>query len=130
MRQPAVLSVAILSVTVSLAAAGPVRAQALPSPSLQQQLDFQLRANDLRARQDQADQRAVILENRLTNLEAQTRTQQALDDLQLQSQTPALPQPPASGPLPQIDASGLVSIPDDTLAASNARVRAAAENRR
>lgn len=117
---------AILSVAVSLAAAaGPLRAQ-----SLQQQLDIQLRGAELRSQQDLADRRAVMLENRLTNLEAQARTQQAFDTLQAQSQTPPLPAPPTVGPLPQIDSGAMVSVPDATLAASNARVRAATENRR
>jgi hypothetical protein len=116
----------VLSILASLAAAaGPAAAQ-----NLQQQMDLSQRAAELRAQQDMADRRAVILENRLTTLEAQARTQQAFDILQAQRQTPPLPEPPAGGPPPQIDTGALASMPDDALAASNARVRAAAENRR
>jgi hypothetical protein len=50
--------------------------------------------------------------------------------VQAQSYSPRLPPPPEHGPAPQIDLSQLATIPDATLAASNARVRAAAENRR
>lgn len=106
------------------AVAGPAVAQ-----SLQTQMDISQRAAEARAQQDLADRRAVILENRLTTLEAQVRSQQALDDLQAQTQPRPLPPPPAGGPPPQIDTRGLASIPDDALAASNARVRAASEGR-
>ena len=112
------------------AAAGASAAQILPQMSFQQQLDLQLRAADLRAQQDLADRRAVIMQNQLNSLEAQVRTQQAMDDLRAQSVTPSIPPPVAGAPPPHIDAGGLAEIPDAALAASNARVKAAAENRR
>lgn len=117
---------AVYSILAGLAAAaGPAAAQ-----SLQQQMDINQRAAELRAQQSFADQRVVILENRLNNLDAQVRTQQAIDDLQAQTQPRQLPAPPPGAPPPQIDTSQMATIPDSTLADSNARVRAAAENRR
>ena len=70
------------------------------------------------------------MQNQLNSLEAQVRTQRAMDDLRAQSVTPSIPPPATGGPPPQIDAGGLAEIPDAALAASNARVKAAAENRR
>jgi len=117
---------AVFSLLAGLAAAaGPAGAQ-----SLQQQMDINQRAAELRAQQNLADQRAVILENRLNNLETQQRTQQAIDDLQAQTQPRALPPPPPGAPPPQIDTSNMATIPDSTLEESNARVREAAGNRR
>lgn len=121
MRVPALLSV----LAGLVAAAGPAAGQ-----SLQQQMDINQRAAELRAEQNLANQRAVILENRLNNLESQQRTQQAIEDLQAQSQTPVLPAPPPGAPPPQIDTSRMATIPDSTLQESNARVREAAGDRR
>jgi hypothetical protein len=115
----------VLAVFAGVLAAGSAGAQ-----SFQQQLDLNARAAELRAQQNLADQRAVILENRLNNLESQQRTQQAIGDLQAQTQTPQLPPPPPGGPPPQIDTSKMATIPDSTLEQSNARVREAAGNRR
>jgi len=115
----------LLAVLAGVTAAGSAGAQ-----SLQQQFDLNARAAELRAQQNLADQRSVILENRLNNLEAQQRTQQAFDDLQAQTRTPQLPAPYPGAPPPQIDTSNMATIPDSTLEESNARVRAAAGNRR
>jgi hypothetical protein len=52
-----------------------------------------------------------------------------MEDLQALGVTPAVPPPALGGALPSLDVSGLASIPDAALAASNARVKAAAENR-
>jgi len=98
--------------------------------TLQQSMDAELRASALRDLQSMADQRAVAQHNELMNLEAQIRTQRALSDVQAQSYRPILATPPSSGAQPQIDTSRLASIPDSRLAASNAAVKAAAENRR
>lgn len=115
----------LLACLAGLAAGGGASAQ-----TFQQQLDINQRAAELRAQQNLADQRAVILENRLNNLEAQQRTQQSFDDLQAQSQTPQLPPPPRGAPPPQIDTGAIATIPDATLEQSNERVREAAGNRR
>ena len=106
-------------------AAGPSGAQ-----SLQQTMDAELRAAQLRDLQVMADRRAVAQHNELMTLEAQLRTLRALSDVQAQNYRPTLPSPPPSGAPPQIDTSRLASIPDAKLAASNAAVKAAAENRR
>ena len=90
----------------------------------------QAELNLLRAQQAQAARDAVIQQNDIFRLENQMRTQQTIDALHAQSLTPQLPPPPASGAIPHVDVSGLASIPDDRLAASNARVQEAAGNRR
>ena len=117
-----------------LALAAPASAQPLTSPpfggrSLQQQMDLQLRLNALQAQQDQASSQAVNQQNQLMNLEAQLRAQQTYADIRAESATPRLAPPPETGPMPQIDTSQLASMPDATLAASNARIKAAAANR-
>jgi hypothetical protein len=114
-----------LGILLGLAAAGPAAAQ---SPGFRQQMDLQMQTDMLRAQQDLAARQQLLQQNELFRLEAQQRTQQSLSDLQAQTRSPQLAPPPAS-PYPSIDVSGLASIPDATLAASNARVRAAAENR-
>jgi hypothetical protein len=61
-------------------------------------------------------------------LDAQLRSDQALREIQAMQARPVLPQP--VGPLSPDAAAAYVSIPDAKLAASNAAVRAASENRR
>jgi hypothetical protein len=89
---------------------------------------------ELQAQADRARQRDVELNNRLSTLEAREQTDQALRDIAAMRQRPAPPTiydpnapPPLAAPIP---AGALVSIPDAALADSNARVRAAAANRR
>ena len=101
----------------------------LPAPSFAQQVDAQARLEMLRAQQEFAARQQVILQNDISRLEAQLRAEQAFATLRAQSTTPAVPAPPASGALPSIDVSQIASIPDAKLAASNAAVKAAAENR-
>ncbi|MDB5446053.1 MAG: hypothetical protein JWQ97_1370 [Phenylobacterium sp.] len=131
---------AILAAALGLAAvpilglAAPASAQLLTprpfaSPNLQQQMDLQLRLNALQAQQSQANSQAVTQQNQLMNLEAQLQAQQAYANVQAESATPRLAPPPVIGPMPQIDTSQLASMPDAALAASNARIRAAAANR-
>jgi hypothetical protein len=115
-----------LGILLGLAFASPAAAQ---SPGFRQQIDLQMQTDMLRAQQDLAARQQLLQQNELFRLEAQQRTQQSLSDLQAQTRSPQLAPPPASGPYLSIDVSGLASIPDAALAASNARVRAAAENR-
>ena len=74
--------------------------------------------------------RDIELTNRLSVLESRMSSEEALRDLQAQSQRPVLVQPNPNSPPPMVDTGQLTSIPDKTLADSNARVRAAAANRR
>ncbi len=89
---------------------------------------------ELQSQADLARQREVELNNRLSTLEAQQQTNQALHDIDALRQRPPLPtiyDPNAAPPrVAPFAPDALVSIPDDALAASNARVRAAAANRR
>lgn len=79
---------------------------------------------------EQERQRAIALENELNAREAARRAEEAVRSLQAQSRgstltfdvTPAIRSTPAPG--------AMATIPDAWLAASNARVKAAAENRR
>ena len=115
-----------LVVLISLAFAAPAAAQ--PSPLILQ------RDAELQAQADLARQREVELNNRLSTLEARQQTDQALRDIAAMRQQPALPtiyDPNAPPPhRASVPAGGFVQIPDAALAASNARVRAAAANRR
>jgi len=102
----------------------PVAAPAI-AQSLQATMDAQLRASELQAQQDMAARQAVLQQNQLTVLEAQIRAEQAIADVQAQGRS--RPSPPLQGGA-RLDAGQFASIPDDRLAASNARVKAAADN--
>jgi hypothetical protein len=124
-----------LAVLLGLGAgAGPAVAQALrpppppAAPAARPDMLSEARAGQLRAQMDWAGRQAVIQQNDLSRLEGQVRTEQNLANLQAQGVTPQIPPPPENG-VRNIDVSGLASMPDDELAASNARVKAAAENR-
>ena len=104
------------------ALAHPAGAQDLQALALQQTQDLEMqRAMDR--------QRDVVLHNELMVLDARVRTDQAVRDLQDQRANPPLRSLPALGAAP-IDPQAYAAIPDDRLAASNARVRAAARNTR
>lgn len=114
-----------LLLTASIAAA----AGAPAAQTIQQQTALNIQESQLRAREAMANRQAIGLQNQMQAVDAQLRTQQSLADVRAQSYSPALP-PPPPGATPYIDTSQLASIPDDKLAASNARVREAAANRR
>ena len=77
-----------------------------------------------------ARRRDIEITNQLSVMDAQIRSEQTMRDLQATSQRPVLPNPDPDVPPVVIDTSKLTSIPDKDLADSNARVRAAAANRR
>lgn len=117
-----------------------VLALSLAAPAAAQDLLTQQRLNDfqlglLQSQQDLARQREIATHNEMIAIEQRLRTEQGLSDVRAQSYTPRLPpvnayQAYAGAPLPNIDTSKLVSIPDSALADSNRRVREAAANRR
>ena len=117
-----------------VAVAAPACAQIAPAPSpapLQpyaQTLSERQQLDLLRAQQELAARQAVIQQTQLFSLETQLRTQLNLASLQALGVTPTIPPPAAGAPPRDIDVSGLASMPDATLASSNARVRAAAGN--
>ena len=115
-----------LIVMMCLACAAPAVAQ--PDALILQ------RDAELQAQADQARRRDIELNNRLSTLEATQQTNQALSDIAAMRQRTPLPTiydpnalPPRAAPVP---AGSFAQIPDDALAGSNARVRAAAANRR
>ncbi|MDB5424695.1 MAG: hypothetical protein JWQ29_2111 [Phenylobacterium sp.] len=110
-----------LIILAVLACAAPAAAQDTFALTMQRDAALQAQA-------DLARQREVELNNRLSTLESTVQTNQALSDIAAMRQRPAAPvyDPKA---LPAA-APKYASIPDDVLAASNARVRAAAANRR
>ena len=101
-----------------------------PGPVVAQDLRALNMAADAQAA-DQADaarRREVELTNQLSVLNARLASERALSASQAGGLSPRLPvldpkAPPASAPT-------YVQIPDAALAASNARIRAASENRR
>ena len=87
------------------------------------------REMDLQAQQQMQRQRSIALENQLNALDARVQSEQRLRDVQA-ARPPAF-QSPADPSTPRpLTAGGYASIPDAALAASNARVRAASQNRR
>jgi hypothetical protein len=95
-----------------------------------------LELDNLRAQQEAAQRRAVDLQNQLMAAEARLRAEQATRDLEFSQRLPrTVPQPPypdATGARVSAGAAArdAPSIPDDMLAQSNRRVRAAAGERR
>ena len=87
---------------------------------------------DRLAAEQAARQRDIVVGNELARLEAQAQTSQGLSDLAAMRLRPAVPAVPFNpkAPPPKIDTRQLAQIPDQALAESNARVRAAANNRR
>ena len=112
-------------VLLTLAMAGPAAAQ--PYLGMAQARDAQASADAMTARN-----RDVAITNELAVLQARAQADQALSNLQAARIAPVLPPVTrgAGGPPAVLDTSKLVSIPDARLAQSNARVRAAAANRR
>jgi hypothetical protein len=120
MRQAPHLYAMRISVLALLIAAAAVPASAQDRAGVQ-------RDAELWMQQELARQHAISLDNRLMSLEARMRTDQTLRQIEAQRVRPAIPQPampaaPAAAP----PATSYASIPDDRLAASNARVLAIA----
>lgn len=121
----------IVPALMVLVVAGPATAQIYTNQSylgLQGARDAQVQA-DLQALR----YRDVQVTNELAALQARAQAEQALSNLA----AGRAPAPPANlapavtgGGAPVVDTSKLASIPDSALAQSNARVRAAADNRR
>ncbi|HEY0436159.1 MAG TPA: hypothetical protein VGC92_05935 [Phenylobacterium sp.] len=84
------------------------------------------------AAEQAARHRDIVIGNELSRLDAQVQTNQALAGLAAQRAPVYLPAVRANpnAPPPMIDVSKLASIPDAALAESNAKVRAASQNRR
>jgi hypothetical protein len=113
-----------LIVLLALGCAAPAAAQ--DYRALQDMRDAELHAQAGLARQ-----RDVELYNRLSTLESRLQTEQALRDIEAMRLRPALPLIPDPAVPPGARAPvAFASIPDDKLAASNARVREAGANRR
>jgi hypothetical protein len=113
---------------LALAAAAPAAAQ-VPSYSPTPFSD-QARINELQAQQDLARQRAVEQDNQLSTLDAQIRTEQAIQNIRRQQALQPLPAPDPNAPPPVLDTSKLATIPDSTLATSNEAVREASRPHR
>jgi hypothetical protein len=79
-----------------------------------------------------ARSRDITITNDLSTLQSRMQTDQNLSDLSVLRARPTVPTitPPPNALPPTIDISKLASIPDAELAASNARVVAAANNHR
>jgi hypothetical protein len=114
-----------LVILLMLAAAGPAAAQ--PYLGLQLSRDAQAAADAQAARS-----RDIAVTNELSALQAHAQTDQALANLQAARISPTVPTVPFNpkAPPPVIDPRQIASIPDAALAASNARIRAAADNRK
>jgi type IV secretory pathway VirJ component len=113
----------IIFILIALGLAAPAAAQ--PHFGLEQQRDAQAAADALAARN-----RDIALTNELAALQARAQSDQALASLQAARAPAPLPTPGRGAAPAVIDVSQLASIPDATLARSNAAVRAAADNRR
>lgn len=93
--------------------------------SLRDTAALNVQDSQLRAREAMANRQMVGAQNQLSSLDAQIRTEQSLANIRAYGHSPTIPQRQGAPPV-YIDTSRLASIPDDKLAASNARVREAA----
>lgn len=114
-----------LTLLLLLAAAAPAAAQ-VPAPLEPGYAD---RA-EWAAAQEAARRREVALENQLNAQDAARRADEGVRALQGQADRAQLSFVSPPGPPAAPRASDMATIPDARLAASNARVRAAASNRR
>jgi hypothetical protein len=122
----------IVLTALALAAAGSASAQIRSGVVGPYFGAIQGRDAELTAQAQAARTRDIVITNELSRLDAQAQSNAAVSNLQAARITPSVPTV-VLGPnatLPVIDARKLVSIPDAALAQSNARVRAAADNRR
>lgn len=106
----------------------------LATPAVAQPLRDQTLAQDAQRAADAraARTRDIATTNDLSAKEAGARTDQALSNIAAATARTPLPTVPSNpgAPPPKIDASQMAQMPDAELAASNARARAAAANRR
>jgi hypothetical protein len=109
----------------ALCAAGPAAAQSYSGLALQQEAG---RIADAQA----ARSRDITITNDLSTLQSRVQSNQAMSDIAGLRASPAVPTVSLGPytPPPKIDTRQLASMPDATLAQSNANVRAAAANRR
>jgi hypothetical protein len=119
-----------IALVFGLAAGPALAAQPLLPPTAATQAQMQVLQSQIEIQQDLAARRAVIQENQLNALDVQRRAEAAAAAIQAAGRAPHVPPPPPGAPPPAIELNGLASMPDDVLAASNARAKAAAENRR
>ena len=104
---------------------------AVSAPAALAQVDHRsaMRDLDLMNQQQMQQQRSIALENQFNALDARVQTEQRLRDVDAMRTRPSLTTKP--GAPPETPAAGaFASMPDDMLAASNARVREASQNRR
>jgi hypothetical protein len=87
---------------------------------------------DRLAAEQAARQRELAITNELSRLQAQAQTSQTLSELSAARVTPSVPTVPFNpkAPPPKVDPGQFAQIPDAALADSDAKVRAAAANRR
>jgi hypothetical protein len=116
-----------LILVIALAAAPCAAAPAQPYAALQDARDA-----DRLAFEQAARQREVAITNELSRLQAQAQTNQHLNDLAAMRVQPVVPTVPfnPNAPPPKVDPGQFAQIPDAALADSDAKVRAAAANRR
>ncbi|WP_312161443.1 hypothetical protein [Phenylobacterium sp.] len=117
----------IFALAVFAASASPAPAQVARDPVAR---DLEIQNQQYQAQQMIDRQRAIALENQLNTLDARIQSQERLQGLEAMRprSTPA-PLESAVQP-PALSMSNFASIPDAALASSNARVRAASQNRR
>ena len=104
---------------------------AVSAPAALAQVDHRsaMRDLDLMNQQQMQQQRSIALENQFNALDARVQTEQRLRDVDVMRTRPSLTT--KDGTPPETPAAGaFASMPDDMLAASNARVREASQNRR
>lgn len=123
-----------LVASLAVLAGGPAAAQPAPTrispPASEIQLQSEL--NMMRAQMDALRQQQIGVNNELNARDAQVQTERNLGllrSLSVPRYAPPAPPQDAATPAAPVDMGPYISIPDDKLAASNARVKAAAGER-
>lgn len=117
----------LFALAIFAASASPAPAQISRDPAVR---DLEAQNQQAQAQQMIDRQRAVALENQLNTLDARIQGQERLQGLETMRSNPTLaPLDPTVKP-PALSMSSFATIPDAALASSNARVRAASQNKR
>lgn len=117
----------LLAAAVFAASASPAPAQVARDPVAR---DLESQNQQYQAQQMIDRQRAVAQENQLNTLDARIQNQERMQGLGTMRSQPTLAPLANDVRAPALNMSNFASIPDAALASSNARVRAASQNRR
>jgi hypothetical protein len=117
----------LFALAIFAASASPAPAQVARDPAAR---ELELQNQQMLNQQLIERQRSVALENQLNTLDARVQSQERLQGLEAARGRPTLAPLQSAVQPPALNMGNYATIPDAALAASNARVREAAQNKR